>query len=208
MEAQTLLLDGSNHMVGHLNMSGNEIINSGNIIMNNKLVKQLGNPTGDQDAVNLLTLNNTKQELKTTIDNKLNKNTDIDMTSHKIFGLENNPDHKFDDEYSIIIKDVNSVVNKEYINTKCLKISADETYFDLKGQLIKNSEPFNPSSYDDQSLVPEKYIDDTKAEKSDVLLLDGTKKMLGNLDMNSKHINNVFQLHLQVFKLLIKLILI
>ena len=125
MEAQTLLLDGSNHM------SGNEIINSGNIIMNNKLVKQLGNPTGDQDAVNLLTLNNTKQELKTTIDNKLNKNTDIDMTNHKIFGLENNPDHKFDDEYSIIVKDVSSVVNKEYINTKCLKIFGANRVSDL-----------------------------------------------------------------------------
>ena len=128
MKAQTLLLDGSNHMTGQLNMNGKNIINSGDIIMNNKLVKQMGNPVGDQDAVNLLTLNNTKQELKTTIDNKINKNTDIDMTSHKIFGLENNPDH-------IIVKDVKSVVNKEYLNLKFLKKDKDGNYFDLKGQV-------------------------------------------------------------------------
>lgn len=42
VKAQTLLLDGSNHMTGYLNMSGNEIINSGNIIMNNKTIKQMG----------------------------------------------------------------------------------------------------------------------------------------------------------------------
>ena len=48
---------------------------TGDIIMNNNLIRQLGNPSSDQDAINFLTLNKTKQELKASNDNKLSKNT-------------------------------------------------------------------------------------------------------------------------------------
>ena len=72
------------------------------------------------------------------------------MSGHKILFLGNLPDHKVDDEYSHIVRDVKSAVNKEYLNRKFLKKDKDETFFDLKGQLIKNPEPFNLSSYDDE----------------------------------------------------------
>ena len=45
----------------------------------------------------------------------------LDMHNKNILNVENLPDHKIDGEYSLIVKDVKSVVNKEYINLNCLK---------------------------------------------------------------------------------------
>ena len=47
---------------------------------------------------------------------------DLDMDGHNILSVKNLTDHKVDDAYSDIVKDLKSVVNKEYLNQNFLKI--------------------------------------------------------------------------------------
>ena len=76
-------------------------------------------------------------------------------------------------------------MNKEYLNQKFLKKDKDGNYYDLKWSVIKNSEHFN-SIYDDQSLVPKKYIDDVKADKTYVDF---------NFTTQNKHNTDIINLH-------------
>ena len=153
-------------MTGVLEMGGNRIEN----------IHPIDSSSGNNDATNL----------KYIKDNYFQTNSDLNLNTHKIIGLENNPDHKVDEEYSIIVKDVKSAVNKEYLNQKFLKKDKDGNYFDLKGQIIKNSEPFS-SSYDNQSLVPKIYIDNELVKKMD----NNGDRMLGVLDMGGNRLENL-----------------
>ena len=65
----------------------------------------------------------------------------LDMDNNKILKIENFTDHKDDDPYEDIVKDLKSAVNKEYLNEKFLKVGIDGNDFNLKQKTIKNSEP-------------------------------------------------------------------
>ena len=54
-------------------------------------------------------------------------------------------DYKPDDPYEYRVKDLKSAVTKESLNEKFMKKDARGNYFDLQGNVIKNSEPY----YDD-----------------------------------------------------------
>ena len=41
-----------------------------------------------------------------------------------------------------IVKHLKSAVNKEYLNAKFLKKDKDDNYFDLRQNVIKNTEPY------------------------------------------------------------------
>ena len=86
-----------------------------------------------------------------------------------------------------------SVVNKEYLNQNFLKIKGN--YFDLNQKVIKNSAPHDDGSYDNNTLVSKAFVDAEIAKlpkpDTDVLKLDGSKAMTGNLDMGMKNILNV-----------------
>ena len=122
---------------------------------------------------------------------------DLDMDGHNILSVKNLTDHKVDDAYSYIVKDSKSVVNKEYLNDKFIKKTNKdgEEYFDLKQNIIKNCEPYYDGLFDNNSLVSKAFVDAEiiKLPKPgiDVLKLDGSKSMTGNLNMGNNEIKDL-----------------
>ena len=115
---------------------------------------------------------------------------DLDMDGHNILSVKNLTDHKVDDAYSDIVKDLKSVVNKEYLNQNFLNFKGDD--YDLNQRVIKNSAPHDDGSYDNNTLVSKAFVDAEIAKlpkpDTDVLKLDGSKAMTGALDMGNKKI--------------------
>ena len=122
---------------------------------------------------------------------------DLDMDGNHILSVENLVDYKDVDPYEYRVKDVKSVVNKEYLNEYFLKkVDKDgREYYDLKQIVIKNSAPHDDGSYDNDTLVSKAFVDAeiSKLPKpdTDVLKLDGSKAMTGALDMNNNEIKNL-----------------
>ena len=121
---------------------------------------------------------------------------DLDIGGNNILKVENLTDYKDTDPYSYRVKDVKSVVNKEYLNEKFLKkVDKDgREYYDLKQLVIKNSAPHDDGSYDNDTLVSKAFVQ-TEINKlpkpaTDVLKLDGSRAMTGNLNLNNKVIIN------------------
>ena len=119
----------------------------------------------------------------------------LDMDNNKILKIENLTDHKDDDPYEDIVKDLKSAVNKEYLNEKFLKVDKDGNDFNLKQKTIKNGEPYYDGLFSDNYLVSKAFVDAEIGKlpkpETDVLKLDGSKAMTGNLDMGNKGIVNV-----------------
>ena len=135
------------------------------IDMNNRKIKNLGDPTDDGDTANKKYVDtaNSKQDIaiadkanKSYVDGeiaKVNIDTtpllprngsrsmfgDLDMDGNHILSVENLDDYKDTDSYEYRVKDVKSVVNKEYLNEKFLKkVDKDgREYYDLKQIVIK-----------------------------------------------------------------------
>ena len=117
-----------------------------------------------------------------------------DMDEHHILSVKNLTDHKADDAYGDIVKDLKSVVNKEYLNQNFLKIKGND--YDLNQRAIKNSAPHDDGgSYDNNTLVSKDFVDAEIAKLPkpdiDVLKLDGSKAMQGNLYMNNYEIKSL-----------------
>ena len=193
------------------------------INMNNRKIKNLGDPTGDGDAANKKYVDtaNSKQDIaiadkanKSYVDGeiaKVNIDTtpllphdgsrkmtgDLNMDGNHILSVENLDDYKDTDPYEYRVKDVKSVVNKEYLNENFLKkVDKDgREYYDLKQNIIKNCEPHYDGFFDNNSLVSKAFVDAeiSKLPKpaTDVLKLDGSKAMTGALDMNYNEIKNL-----------------
>ena len=211
-DTDVLKLDGSKAMTGNLDMGNKNITNtnkittrsidlSGPIDMFNNRIIGVRDGIYDKHAVNkqqLDAVENSKAD-KTQLANYLlrdGSNTmtgDLDINENYILSVKNLTDHKVDDAYSDIVKDLKSVVNKEYLNQNFLKIKGN--YFDLNQKVIKNSAPHDDGSYDNNTLVSKAFVDAEIAKlpkpDTDVLKLDGSKAMTGNLDMGMKNILNV-----------------
>ena len=196
-----------------------EILYFENLNLNGNLINGLGNPVDNNDATNktYVDIKNAQQDIaiadkasKSYVDNQIanvqidttpllprdgsrSMTGDLDIDEHHILSVKNITDHKVDDAYSDIIKDLKSVVNKEYLNQNFLKIKGN--YFDLNQKVIKNSAPHDDGSYDNNTLVSKAFVDAEIAKlpkpDTDVLKLDGSKAMTGNLDMGMKNILNV-----------------
>ena len=211
-DTDVLKLDGSKAMTGNLDMGNKNITNtnkitarsidlSGPIDMFNNRIIGVRDGIYDKHAVNkqqLDAVKNLKAD-KTQLANYLlrdGSNTmtgDLDIDEHHILSVKNLTDHKVDDAYSDIVKDLKSVVNKEYLNQNFLKIKGND--YDLNQKVIKNSAPHDDGSYDNNTLVSKAFVDAEIAKlpkpDTDVLKLDGSKAMTGNLDMGMKNILNV-----------------
>ena len=135
------------------------------INMNNRTIKNLGDPTDVGDATNkkYIDTENAKQDIaiadkanKSYVDGEIAKvNIDttpllprdgsrsmlgnLDMDDNHILNIENLTDYKDTDPYEYRVKDVKSVVNKEYLNENFLKkVDKDgREYYDLKQIVIK-----------------------------------------------------------------------
>jgi len=120
---------------------------------------------------------------------KLTSDGNYHLQNKKIFNLDNPDDHKVDDDYNTRVKDLKSAVNKEYLNDKFLKKDKDGNDFDLKGAVIKNSEPYYDGLHDDNDLVPKKYVD-IKNSKLDIAIADKTSKAYVN-NADTALLNNI-----------------
>ena len=120
---------------------------------------------------------------------------DLNMDENHILSVKNLNNYKVDDAYEVRVRDLGSVVNKEYLNEKFLKVDKDGNYFDLKQNTIKNCEPYYDGLFDDNSLNSKAFVDAeiSKLPKSytDVLKLDGSKAMTGALDIGGFGIKNI-----------------
>ena len=193
------------------------------INMNNREIKNLGDPVDDGDATNkkYVDTENAKQDIaiadkanKSYVDGEIAKVSidttplllrdgsrsmtgDLDMDRNYILSVENLDDYKDTDPYEYRVKDVKSVVNKEYLKENFLKkVDKDgREYYDLKQNIIKNCEPYYDGLFDNNSLVSKAFVDAeiSKLPKpdTDVLKLDGSKAMTGALDMNNNEIKNL-----------------
>ena len=189
----------------------------------NRKIKNLGDPTDDGDAVNKKYVDTANAKQDIAIADKANKSYvdgeiakvhidttpllprdgsrsmfgDLDMDGNHILSVENLDDYKDTDPYEYRVKDVKSVVNKEYLNENFLKkVDKDgREYYDLKQIVIKNSAPYDDGSYDNDTLVSKAFMDAeiSKLPKpdTDVLKWDGSKAMTGALDMNNNEIKNL-----------------
>ena len=192
------------------------------INMNSRKIKNLGGPTDDGDVTNkkYVDTENAKQDI--AIGDKASKSYvngeiakvhidttpllprdgsrsmfgDLDIGGNNILKVENLTDYKRTDPYSYRVKDVKSVVNKEYLNEKFIKKvdKGGREYYDLKQLVIKNSAPHDDGSYDNNTLVSKAFVNAEIAKlpkpATDVLKLNGSRAMTGDLNMNNNLITN------------------
>ena len=184
-----------------------EILYFENLNLNGNLINGLGNPADQADAANKKYVDgeNTKQNIAINHNSQIIGNSllhldgskkmagNLDMDEHNILFVKNLNDHKVDDDYNDIVKDLKSVVNKEYLNQNFLKIKGND--YDLNQRVIKYSSPHDHGSYDNNTLVSKAFVDAEIAkipkQQQNVLLLDGSKAMTGALDMSKNVIKNL-----------------
>ena len=191
--------------------------------MNKRSMKNLWGPTDDGDAANKKYVDTENEKQDKAINDKASKSYvegeiakvhidttpllprdgsrgmtgDFDNGGNNILKVENLTDYKDTDPYDYRVKDVKSVVNKEYLNEKFIKkVDKDgREYYDLKQLVIKNSAPHDDGSYDNNTLVSKAFVqaEINKLPKpaTDVLKLDGSKAMTGNLDMGDHTITGI-----------------
>ena len=190
-----------------------------NLNLNGNLIDGLSDPVTYSNAANknYVHIKNAQQDIaiadkasKSYVDNQIanvqidttpllprdgsrNMTGDLDMDEHHILSVKTLTDHKVDDAYSDIVKDLKSVVNKEYLNQNFLKIKGND--YDLNQRVIKNSATHDDGSYDNNTLVSKAFVDAEIAKlpkpDTDVLKLDRSKAMTGNLDMDNNEIKNL-----------------
>ena len=201
---------------------GNVTLYFEDLNMNKRSIKNLGGPTDDGDVTNKIYVDteNAKQDIaindkasKSYVDGEIAKvhiDTtpllprdgsrsmfgDLDIGGNNILSVENLVDYKDTDPYGYRVKDVKSVVNKEYLNEKFIKkVDKDgREYYDLKQLVIKNSAPHDDGSYDNNTLVSKAFVNAEIAKlpkpATDVLKLNGSRAMTGDLNMNNNLITN------------------
>ena len=187
LEDVALTLDGSNVMTGDLRMGQKRIIG-------------LADPTGDGQATNKKYVDGeiAKVHIDTTPlvprDGSRSMFGDLDMGTNNILSVENLTDYKDTDPYDYRVKDVKSVVNKEYLNEKFLKKDKDDNNFDLRGNIVRNCEPYYDGLFTDNDLVSKAFVQTEIAKlpkpATDVLKLDGSRAMTGDLNLNNNLIIN------------------
>ena len=188
-----------------------------NLNLNGNLINGLSDPVDNNDATNKIyvDIKNAQQDIaiadkasKSYVDNQIanvqidttpllprdgsrNMTGNLNMGLKHILNIENLTDHNVDDGYLDIVKDLKSVVNKEYLNRNFLKIKGND--YDLNQKVIKNSAPHDDGSYDNNTLVSKAFVDAEIAKLSNMnfLKLDGSKAMQGNLMMNNNNIKNL-----------------
>ena len=87
---------------------------------------------------------------------------------NNIFSVENLTDYKDTDPYDYRVKDVKSVVNKEYLNENFMKkVDKDgREYYDTKGRKITGTGPYNKDLFDHpDDLVSKAYVDNDNAKQ-------------------------------------------
>ena len=160
---------------------GNVTLYFEDINMNRRKIKNHGGPTDDGDVTNkkYVDTENAKQDKasKSYVDGEIAKvhidttpllprdgsrsmTGDFDNGGNNILKVENLTDYKDTDPYDYRVKDVKSVVNKEYLNEKFIKkVDKDgREYYDQRGNILRNCEPYYDGLFTDNDLVSKKYV--------------------------------------------------
>ena len=112
-----------------------------NLNLNGNLINGLSDPVDNNDATNKIYVDAEIAKLPKPdtdvlkLDGSKAMTGNLDMDGHNILSVKNLTDHKVDDAYSDIVKDLKSVVNKEYLNQNFLKIKGND--YDLNQRVIK-----------------------------------------------------------------------
>ena len=103
---------------------------------------------------------------------KLTSSGDYDINNKIMYHIKTQDDVPDDSDYDSIKKDYGSAVNKEYLKNNFLKRdSKTQTFFDLKGYSIQNSEVYDQNSWNDKTITNKQYVDmkdDLKADKTEL----------------------------------------
>ena len=192
--------------------------------MNSRKIKYLGGPIDDGDVTNKKYVDTENEKQDKAINDKASKSYvdgeiakvhidttpllprngsrsmfgDLDMDGNHILSVESLVDYEIHAplDYDYRVKDLKSVVNKEYLNEKFLKkVDKDgREYYDLKQLVIKNSAPHDDGSYDNNTLVSKAFVNAEIAKlpkpATDVLKLNGSRAMKGDLNLNNNLITN------------------
>ena len=173
-----VLLNGNNLMKSNIDMSGRRIYN-------------LPNPIGpNQPATKSFVENKINDYLKR--DGSLNMTGNLNMDKNYIEDLETPNDVPITDLVNYR-KDAYCATNKEYLRQNFLK--KDENGgndYDLKQKVIRNTEPHRDGLFNDNDLVSKAFVDPEIAKlPKNVLKLDGSLPMSGNLQMNDHTITGI-----------------
>ena len=179
---EVLLLNGSQNMTGNLSMNGNRIFS-------------LPIPTGAQQPVTktylesqIASIPQPDLSLYLKVDGSRAMTGDLNIGSKKITDLETQDDVPISD-YPNALKDSKMAVNKLYVNENFLKLKGDD--YDLKGKRIRNTEPYGVNTFDTNDLVSKAFVlAEISKLPTDVLKLDGSRPMTGDLNMNNNLITN------------------
>ena len=161
-----------------------------NLNLNGNLIDGLGDPVRLGNATNKKYVTTEIAKISSRLlplNGSKSLTGNLDMDNNKILKIENLTDHKDDDPYEDIVKDLKSAVNKEYLNENFLKVDKDGNDFNLKQRTIKNCELYYDGLFSDNDLVSKAFVDAEIGKlpkpKTDVLKLDGSKAMTGNLNV-------------------------
>ena len=174
-ERNAVLLNGYNLMKADIDMSNRRIYN-------------LPNPTGAKQPAT-----------KSFVENKINDylirdgsqamTGDLQMGKKVIEDLETPNDVPITDLVNYR-KDAYRAANKEYLCQNFLKKDGDD--YDLRQKIIKNCEPYYPDLFSDNDLVSKAFVDAEIAKlPKNVLKLDGSLPMTGNLQMGDNAITGI-----------------
>ena len=182
--------------------------------MNNEKIVNIADPTNlkdaankeyvdDQDAKQDIAINDlsSRKADKTYVDDEITKidlsqilkldgsrsmTGNLIMNDNKITDLVTQDDVPITD-YPNALKDSKMAVNKLYVNENFLKLKGDD--YDLKGKRIKNTEPYGVNTFDTNDLVSKAFVlAEISKLPTDVLKLDGSRAMTGNINMNDNSI--------------------
>ena len=168
-----ILVDGSTHMTGDLDLRGNDIIKVGEIDMNRKLIINMDTDENqDLCAVNMSTLKN-------VVDDAFEK--DIDLQDN--YNVKNSKQQSFAD-LSLNYDNLVSYNDVENIFLSRKKTFSMETALDMGNNTIFNVK--NPTVADQGA--NKRYVDSLHSHS---LLTDGSNKPTADIDFNRKRITNL-----------------
>ena len=168
-----ILVDGSTHMTGDLDLRGNDIIKVGEIDMNRKLIINMDTDENqDLCAVNMSTLNK-------VVDDAFEK--DIDLQDN--YNVKNSKQQSFAD-LSLNYDNLVSYNDVENIFLSRKKTFAMETPLDMGNNTIFNVK--DPTVADQGA--NKRYVDGLH---SHTLFTDGSNKPTADIDFNRKRITNM-----------------
>ena len=123
---------------------------------------------------------------------KLTSSGDYNIDNKIMYHIKTQDDVPDDSDYDSIKKDYSSAVNKEYLKNNFLKRdSKTQTFFDLKGYSIQNSEAYDPNSWTEKTITNKQYVDLRDNLKADKTELNKKADLSTNDEQTFKSIINV-----------------